>query len=75
MRGTGSWALVLGLMVGFAGGAALLHEHALSLVAEPAPGPAATEIEQPRLRPDAGPADAGEAVHDQEAQARQGSPP
>jgi hypothetical protein len=27
MRGTATWALVVGLMVGFAGGAAILHEH------------------------------------------------
>ena len=37
MRGTASWALVVGLMVGFAGGAAILHEHVAPLVAEPAP--------------------------------------
>lgn len=75
MRGTGSWALLLGLMIGFAGGAALLHEHAASLVAEPAPEPAAVQAEQPGPRADAGPADAGEVVHDEEARAPPRSPP
>ena len=47
MRGTASWALVVGLMVGFAGGAAILHEHVAPLVAEPAPA-RATAPEAPR---------------------------
>lgn len=47
MRGTASWALVVGLMVGFTGGTAILHEHVAPLVAEPAPG-RATAPEAPR---------------------------
>lgn len=56
MRGTASLAPVVGVMVGFAGGAAILHQHVAPLVAEQAPA-RATAPEAPRAsRCKAGPA-------------------